>query len=87
MNVGRIQKSEELSEAMEKITPAELRKQLGVSQGKMAEICNTAIGTVRKWESLEQSPSGPSLRLLHILVWLKSRGLLDKCIRDIEINN
>ena len=44
--------------------PSKLREFLGVTQCRLAKMCNTAIGTVRKWDSGEQRPSGLSLRLL-----------------------
>lgn len=62
---------------MKEMTPAEIRRNLGITQMKMAELCNTAVGTVRKWESGEQSPSGPAERLLDILYLLKEDELLD----------
>lgn len=64
--------------------PSKLRGLLGVTQSRLAKMCNTAIGTVRKWDSGEQRPSGPSLRLLQIFVWLKKQKLLKKCLDDIE---
>jgi len=66
------------------MTPAEIRRHLGLTQRELADICNTAIGTVRKWESGEQSPSGPSARLLEMLAWLQDRGLLSEALEGLN---
>lgn len=44
-----------------------LRKQLELSQQSLAEKIGVDQGTVSKWESGKQSPSGPALKLLRQL--------------------
>lgn len=44
-----------------------LRKRYNISQAVLAAILNTSSSTVQKWEIGEKQPSGPSLKLLHLL--------------------
>lgn len=44
-----------------------LRTQLKLSQAVLAGVLNTSVSTVRKWEQGDKQPSGPSLKLLHLL--------------------
>lgn len=44
-----------------------LREQLKLSQAVLASVLNISASTVRKWEIGEKHPSGPSLKLLHLL--------------------
>ena len=49
-----------------------LRDRLKLSQAVLASVLNTSLSTVRQWEIGEKHPSGPSLKLLHLL---DSKGL------------
>ena len=44
-----------------------LREKLRISQAVLAAVLNTSVSTVQKWEIGDKKPSGPSLRLLHLL--------------------
>jgi len=44
-----------------------LRERHKISQAVLASILNTSVSTVRQWEIGEKRPSGPSLKLLHLL--------------------
>ncbi|MBA4193869.1 MAG: transcriptional regulator [Comamonadaceae bacterium] len=44
-----------------------LRERLQLSQSVLASLLNTSDSTVRKWEQGDKRPSGPSLKLLHLL--------------------
>lgn len=44
-----------------------LRMHLQLSQAVLAAVLNTSLSTVRKWESGEKHPSGPSMKLLNLL--------------------
>jgi len=44
-----------------------LREQCQVSQGVFAQLLNTSISTVQKWESGAKRPSGLALKLLNIV--------------------
>lgn len=44
-----------------------LRSGTRMSQAVFAQLLNTSPSTVRHWESGTRTPSGPSLKLLHIL--------------------
>jgi putative transcriptional regulator len=44
-----------------------LRIHLQLSQAVLAAVLNTSLSTVRKWESGEKHPSGPSMKLLSLL--------------------
>ena len=44
-----------------------LRDRLKLSQAVLASVLNTSLSTVRQWEIGEKHPSGPSLKLLHLL--------------------
>jgi putative transcriptional regulator len=44
-----------------------LREQAHVSQAVFAAILNTSVSTVQKWETGENRPSGPSLKLLNLV--------------------
>lgn len=44
-----------------------LRDRFQLSQAVLAAVLNTSMSTVRQWEIGEKRPSGPSLKLLHLL--------------------
>lgn len=44
-----------------------LRERLQLSQTVLASVLNASPSSVRKWESGEKRPSGPSLKLLALL--------------------
>jgi putative transcriptional regulator len=44
-----------------------LRDRHRLSQSVLAAVLNTSLSTVRQWEIGDKHPSGPSLKLLHIL--------------------
>ena len=44
-----------------------LRRRLKVSQAVLARFINTSVYTVQKWEQGRKKPSGPALKLLHII--------------------
>ena len=53
-----------------------LRKNLHLSQTVLAAVLNTSVSTVRKWEVGDKKPSGPSLKLLHLI---ERKGLEAVC--------
>jgi putative transcriptional regulator len=44
-----------------------LRESNHISQAALAVLLNISLSTVRKWECGEKQPSGPSLKLLHLI--------------------
>ena len=44
-----------------------MRERLQVSQTVLASVLGISPSTVRKWEQGDKQPSGPSLKLLHLL--------------------
>ena len=46
---------------------AEVRLKAGLSQEQFAKVTGASLGTVRKWESGERSPSGAAQMLVRIL--------------------
>jgi putative transcriptional regulator len=46
---------------------AEIRLKVGLTQPQFAELLGASLGTVRKWESGERTPSGAAARLLRLL--------------------
>ena len=44
-----------------------LRRKLKLSQAALARFINTSVYTVQKWEQGTKKPSGPALKLLHII--------------------
>ena len=46
---------------------ARLRRKLKLSQAALARFINTSVFTVQKWEQGAKKPSGPALKLLHII--------------------
>lgn len=46
---------------------AAVRLKAGLTQVQFADLLGASIGTVRKWESGERSPSGAAERLLRLL--------------------
>jgi putative transcriptional regulator len=44
-----------------------IRESNNISQATLAVLLNISLSTVRKWESGEIHPSGPSLKLLHLI--------------------
>lgn len=45
---------------------AEVRKQLGLSQPKMAALMGISVGTLRNWEQGRRRPEGPARALLRV---------------------
>ncbi len=46
---------------------ARIRRKLRLSQAAFAKFINTSVYTVQKWEQGAIKPSGPTLKLLHII--------------------
>lgn len=46
---------------------ARLRRKLKLSQAALARFINTSVYSVQKWEQGVKKPSGPALKLLHII--------------------
>lgn len=44
-----------------------IRRKLKLSQAALARFINTSVYTVQKWEQGTKKPSGPALKLLHII--------------------
>ena len=44
-----------------------LRRKLKLSQAALAGFINTSVSTVQKWEQGVKKPSGPALKLLHLI--------------------
>ena len=44
-----------------------LRRKLKLSQAALARFINTSVYTIQKWEQGAKKPSGPALKLLHII--------------------
>ena len=44
-----------------------LRRKLKLSQIALARFINTSVSTVQKWEQGVKKPSGPALKLLHLI--------------------
>lgn len=44
-----------------------LRRKLKLSQAALARFINTSVFTIQKWEQGAKKPSGPALKLLHII--------------------
>jgi len=58
------------------MTPAEARKELGVSQAGMARLLGVHRQTWVKWERGEQSPPAVAVTAIRMLVFLHGRGLI-----------
>jgi putative transcriptional regulator len=52
---------------VEKTEVAALRLKAGMTQAEFARMLGASIGTVRKWEMGERSPSGAAATLLRVL--------------------
>lgn len=46
---------------------ARLRRKFKLSQAALARFINTSVYTIQKWEQGTKKPSGPALKLLHII--------------------
>ena len=46
---------------------AKLRTKFRLSQAAFARFINTSVHTVQSWEQGSKKPSGPALKLLHII--------------------
>lgn len=44
-----------------------LRERCQISQAVLANLLNTSLSTVQKWEIGDKKPSGPSLKLLNLI--------------------
>lgn len=44
-----------------------IRRKLKLSQAALARFINASVYTVQKWEQGTKKPSGPALKLLHII--------------------
>ena len=57
------------------MTPAEVRKELGLSVEEMAQAMGVHRQTWVKWERGERKPDNAATRLMHLLCWLhENRG-------------
>lgn len=55
---------------LEELNPTQiksLRQKAHLSQSVFAAVLNTSVSTVQKWEIGDKKPSGPSLKLLHLI--------------------
>jgi putative transcriptional regulator len=55
---------------LEELKPTQiksLRQKAHLSQSVFAAVLNTSVSTIQKWEIGDKKPSGPSLKLLHLL--------------------
>jgi putative transcriptional regulator len=50
----------------------EIRESSRVSQAVFAQLLNTSVSTVQKWEIGQKRPTGTALKLLHLV---RARGL------------
>ena len=62
--------------------PKEARLKLGLTQSQMATACNTSVGTVTKWDQGQRVPRGQASRLIDVLLWLKSKDMLDLYLNE-----
>jgi putative transcriptional regulator len=53
-----------------------LRDHFQLSQAVLANLLNTSLSTVRKWEAGDKRPSGPSQKLLSLLERKGIEGIL-----------
>jgi DNA-binding transcriptional regulator YiaG len=60
------------------------REQLGLSQSEMARACNTSIGTVTKWDQGQRIPRAQAVRLIEVLLWLKSKNMLSDYLKHFN---
>ncbi len=44
-----------------------IRESVGVSQPILAKIINVSLAAIKQWERGERKPSGPALKLLHLI--------------------
>ena len=61
--------------SVEPLEPAEIkriRESAHVSQAVFAQLLNTSLSTVQKWEIGQKKPAGTALKLLHLV---QKRGL------------
>jgi putative transcriptional regulator len=54
-------------EAMGPSEIVKVRQEAKVSQAVLAALMNVAVSTVSQWERGERRPSGPALKLLHVV--------------------
>jgi putative transcriptional regulator len=77
-SVSEITLKEVKAMALEEVKPyapqaiARLRRKFKLSQAALARFINTSVYSVQKWEQGVKKPSGPALKLLHII---ESKGL------------
>jgi putative transcriptional regulator len=57
---------------------AAIRIKAGLTQGEFAGLLGASVGTVRKWESGERSPSGAAASLLRVIDY--SPGTVSKAL-------
>ena len=48
-------------------TIVRIRRKLRLSQAALARFLNTSTSTIQKWERGDKKPSGPALKLLHLV--------------------
>lgn len=69
-NTKKLRTKEVYIHPVEPITPKEvikLRESLFLSQGLFAEVLGVSKKTLEAWEYGKNDPSGPSLRILHLI--------------------
>lgn len=72
---------------MDNISPKQARITLGLSQSEMAKVCNTSIGTVTKWDQGQRTPRGQAVRLIEVLLWLRSKNMLSACLNHFDCDH
>lgn len=61
-----------------------IRLKLNLSINEMARACNVHRQTLVKWERAEREPGDAVKRLINILLWLKSKNLLQEYLETFD---
>lgn len=64
--------------------PKAVREALGMTVTQVARACGIHYMTWSKWEKGEQRPPAIARRMLALLLWLNSKGLLQQAVRDLD---
>ncbi len=59
-----------------------LREESKVSQAVFVAILNISVSTIQKWEIRQKRPSGPALKLLHLVQKNGLKSLILKYLED-----
>ncbi len=64
------------------LTPRQIRRELCVSNARMAQLLGVSVDTWLSWQAGRRKPSAAASRLMEVLLWLNKDGQLSTYWHD-----